>query len=100
VPIALLHKHQRTENEKNFHAHKHFKMLYWIAPLILLYVLWKTVREFFLLWRSNINPSGKAVLVTGAASGIGKAVTTLLLEKNCFVFAADINEDSLQKLYG
>lgn len=35
----------------------------------------------------------------GAGSGIGKAVVELLLKKGAFVFALDINEEALSKVY-
>jgi len=55
-------------------------------------------RTFFPL-PPNINPEGKAVFVTGAASGIGKATVDLLVSQGVFVFAADLNEDLLQKSF-
>lgn len=40
----------------------------------------------------------KNVIVTGAASGVGKELTIQLLNKGCKVAAIDINEDNLNKL--
>jgi VCBS repeat-containing protein len=40
----------------------------------------------------------KTVLVTGAANGIGLAITNYLAEKGDFVYATDINEKALQQL--
>jgi NAD(P)-dependent dehydrogenase (short-subunit alcohol dehydrogenase family) len=41
----------------------------------------------------------KWFLVTGAASGIGKAVCLKLLELGASVYATDINETALQEIY-
>jgi meso-butanediol dehydrogenase / (S,S)-butanediol dehydrogenase / diacetyl reductase len=41
---------------------------------------------------------GRLALVTGAASGIGAAVTRLLVQRGARVFAADMNSDGLAKL--
>jgi meso-butanediol dehydrogenase / (S,S)-butanediol dehydrogenase / diacetyl reductase len=43
---------------------------------------------------------GKLALVTGAASGIGAAVTRLLVQRGARVFAADMNGDKLEELAG
>ncbi len=40
----------------------------------------------------------KTMLVTGAAQGIGEALTRLLIEQGAFVFAWDINREKLQRL--
>ena len=40
----------------------------------------------------------KNVIVTGAASGLGKELTKQLLKKGCNVAAVDINHDNLEKL--
>ena len=40
----------------------------------------------------------KNVIITGAASGVGKELTKQMLAKNCSVAALDINEDNLNKL--
>lgn len=42
--------------------------------------------------------SRKNVIITGAASGVGKELTKQMLEKGCKVAALDINKDSLDKL--
>lgn len=41
---------------------------------------------------------GKSAVVTGAASGIGKALTLALLRQGATVFATDCNENGLQEL--
>jgi len=50
--------------------------------------------------KPDINSDGKAIFVTGAASGIGKATVENLLSKHSFVFAADVNETALQSYFG
>ena len=42
--------------------------------------------------------SGKTVIVTGAASGIGAAATALFASEGAIVFAADIDVDGGEKL--
>ncbi len=42
----------------------------------------------------------KRVLVTGAASGIGKSLCELLADEKVVLYLADINEDSLKKVTG
>jgi 3-oxoacyl-[acyl-carrier protein] reductase len=42
----------------------------------------------------------KAVIVTGAAQGIGQAITLRLLEEGCAVLAADKNSEGLEALKG
>lgn len=44
--------------------------------------------------------AGKRVLVTGAASGIGRASALLAAEQGAIVCVADLNGDALQALYG
>ncbi len=45
----------------------------------------------------NIDFSGKVALVTGAAHGFGRAITTALAGEGCKVFACDILEDELSE---
>jgi len=71
-------------------------LLYVILFFVVLFFIFR--RTFFPL-PPNINPEGKAVFVTGAASGIGKATVDLLVSQGVFVFAADVNEDLLQKSF-
>ena len=40
----------------------------------------------------------KNVIITGAASGVGKELTKQMLKKGCNVAAIDINEDNLKTL--
>lgn len=44
--------------------------------------------------------SGKTAAVTGAANGIGKAITTLFLERGARVVATDMNRDDLDAAFG
>lgn len=45
-----------------------------------------------------LNVKGRSYLVTGAASGIGRATTLLLSEMGAKVLLADINSENLQKV--
>ena len=45
-----------------------------------------------------MNLKRKNVIITGAASGVGKELTKQMLQKGCNVAAIDINEDNLNKL--
>jgi NAD(P)-dependent dehydrogenase (short-subunit alcohol dehydrogenase family) len=49
---------------------------------------------------SNVTMSGRTALVTGAASGIGRAVTTRYLAAGAAVVAFDVDEPGLSKLDG
>ena len=40
----------------------------------------------------------KTVLVTGGAAGIGRGLCEVLAKQGAIVYAADINEDGLQKI--
>ncbi|MCK5581942.1 MAG: SDR family NAD(P)-dependent oxidoreductase, partial [Candidatus Omnitrophica bacterium] len=42
----------------------------------------------------------KSVLVTGAASGIGRCIVDYLRERGDYVFACDVNERGLEDLDG
>lgn len=42
-----------------------------------------------------MNLAGKVVLVTGAARGIGAAISVRLWQEGMFVYAADIDEEAL-----
>lgn len=71
-----------------------------VALLLLFYVaiIWYNIR---LPYSRNINPKGKYVLVTGAASGIGKGTVDNLLRIGCTkIFAVDINEKLLKENFG
>eukprot|EP01119_Soliformovum_irregulare_P023035 TRINITY_DN7984_c1_g1_i2.p1 TRINITY_DN7984_c1_g1~~TRINITY_DN7984_c1_g1_i2.p1 ORF type:complete len:204 (-),score=19.29 TRINITY_DN7984_c1_g1_i2:24-635(-) len=47
----------------------------------------------------RIDPNGRAFLITGAASGLGKSAALKLLNRGAFVFACDLNEDALQSIF-
>jgi len=55
---------------------------------------------YFFFFPTFYESKGKAILVTGAASGIGKASVQELLVKGCFVFAGDVNIKLLQEEFG
>ncbi len=42
---------------------------------------------------------GKSVVITGAAAGMGKAITQLFLKNGATVIAVDLNEDALDEFY-
>ena len=44
-----------------------------------------------------IDYSGKSVLVTGAASGIGAALSAALADRGAYVICADIDEEGLDQ---
>jgi hypothetical protein len=50
------------------------------------------------LYDRQVCLANKIALVTGAASGIGKAVVTELVQRKAFVFAADIDGDRVRDL--
>lgn len=57
-------------------------------------------RKFTILPKSERGKrfDGKVAVVTGAASGIGEAISRQLLNEGARVVAADINKDRLAKL--
>jgi len=48
----------------------------------------------------DMNPSGAAILVTGASRGLGKALVDLLISKGCFVYATATNLELLEANFG
>ncbi|KAL0489573.1 hypothetical protein AKO1_010423, partial [Acrasis kona] len=75
--------------------------MWWIALLVALAllcaVLYYVVEMPYML--KDLDPKRRAVLVTGAASGIGKKTCERLLSDGAFVFACDINKDALEEVY-
>jgi hypothetical protein len=49
--------------------------------------------------KPNVDASGKWVLVTGAASGIGRATALAVLRYGGSVYAADVNEPALKQAF-
>lgn len=49
--------------------------------------------------KRTLSSQGKSVVVTGAASGIGKSTVEKLISKGIHVFALDVNEKMLQDAY-
>ncbi len=48
---------------------------------------------------SQFEFTGKSVVITGAAAGMGKAITQLFLKNGATVIAVDLNEDALDEFY-
>lgn len=77
-------------------------MILWLAiGVVLLSIL-----IYFLVFYSSvqryspdINPMGRWVVVTGAASGIGKTLCMKLLKNGARVFACDMNQKALEDCY-
>jgi len=73
-------------------------MLVCIGAAILFFtssISWYHFKSF----QKYVSCDDKAVLVTGAASGIGRTTTELLLSRGCFVYALDVNKAELERLY-
>ena len=47
---------------------------------------------------SNLEFAGKSVVITGAAAGMGKAITVKFLKNGATVVAVDINKSALDEL--
>lgn len=71
-----------------------------VVAVLLLLVLFVYYCIKMPILKRDIPSKGKAVLVTGAASGIGKSVCHKLLQEGSFVFACDMNLELLQEVYG
>lgn len=65
--------------------------------VILCFVAFKLFKFVLSLFKDD--PRGKWVVVTGAASGIGKCVVNQLLSKGCKVYALDLNEKLLEESF-
>ena len=46
----------------------------------------------------NMETNKKNIIITGAASGVGKELTKQMIKKGAYVAALDINEDNLNTL--
>jgi len=66
--------------------------------LLLGFVYYVIVYFYHQLRKPYEDIRGMVVLVTGAASGVGKETVLLLASKNCFVYATDKNENTLREL--
>lgn len=47
---------------------------------------------------SELEFAGKSVVITGAAAGMGKAITLNFLKNGATVVAVDLNQDALDEL--
>jgi len=63
-----------------------------------MWLLW-TLNRMRWSGKRNIVPLGKVVVVTGAASGIGKATARLLVSLGCTVIAVDMAEERLREAF-
>jgi len=76
----------------------HWKMF--LIYVFIFFGFFFVLRNLFFSPKSDINPAGKPIFVTGAASGIGRATVQDLLSKHAFVFASDVNEEALREAFG
>jgi len=74
-----------------------------VAPVAVIYLSflalnWLVCQILYVSFKQD-PPNGKAVVVTGAASGIGKALAEGLVKEGYFVYAVDVNKDALQHAF-
>ncbi len=70
-----------------------------VTLLLVFLLIAQGIWQAHMVGRNDISPAGKPILVTGAASGFGLALTRLLTARGCFVIAADVNAAELQRQF-
>jgi NAD(P)-dependent dehydrogenase (short-subunit alcohol dehydrogenase family) len=66
----------------------------WVLCLVIfLTVRWMARSQWF---GKSVPPRGKAILVTGAASGIGRSTSRRLMRMGCHVYGADLKEEAVK----
>jgi all-trans-retinol dehydrogenase (NAD+) len=66
---------------------------YFVLAMVALFLLWRVKK---MLTKKNL--AGQRVLITGAASGIGRRMAFILADMGCKIVILDINQDGLTKV--
>jgi len=74
-------------------------MLYTIIWVVVVLFLLYLITEFIFPAPKKIDPKDKAILVTGAASGIGKCIVEELVKRGAYAFATDYNCELLREVW-
>lgn len=69
-----------------------------LACLLSLTFVWTPATPGLMAQEARINPAGRAVLITGATSGIGRLTTELLARRGFFVYAGARSADDMASL--